>query len=69
MLIDSGADTSVFDKDVASVLDLKIKSGQLMETSGLSGRISGVLGRKDVFEYFKISIDEKHKEIEFKENH
>lgn len=101
MLIDSGADISIFDRDIATFLGLKLDDGELVVTSGIGGtanvyyfdnihievgghsvkircgfvegpladgKLSGVLGREGFFEQFKVCVDEKHKEIELKEN-
>ena len=37
MLVDSGADYCIFDKDVAEFLGIIIKQGQFEETTGISG--------------------------------
>jgi len=99
MLVDSGADHCIFDKDVAEFLGINIKQGQLEDTTGIggstdiyyfdniwinvgghqlntragfingllaNGKIAGVLGRQGFFEFFKVRIDEKSKEIELK---
>ena len=99
MLIDSGADNCIFDKDIADFMDINLEDGALVKTGGLSGfsnvyyfdniyinvggyeiktrtgfidgnlvdgKIAGVLGRQGFFDYFKVCIDEKRKEIELK---
>ena len=99
MLIDSGADNCIFDKDIADFMDINLEDGALVKTGGLSGfsnvyyfdniyinvggyeiktragfidgnlvdgKIAGILGRQGFFDYFKVCIDEKHKEIELK---
>lgn len=99
MLVDSGADYCIFDKDVAKFLGISVKDGELEKTTGiggsmdiyyfdniwinvgghqtntragfidgqlLNGKIAGILGRQGFFEYFKVCIDEKNKEIELR---
>ena len=99
MLIDSGADNCIFDKDIADFMDINLEDGALVKTGGLSGfsnvyyfdniyinvggyeiktragfidgnlvdgKIAGILGRQGFFDYFKVCIDEKRKEIELK---
>lgn len=99
MLVDSGADNCVFDRDIADFMGINLKDGDLVETGGLGGsskvyyfdniyinvggyeiktragfiagnllegRLAGVLGRQGFFDYFKVCIDQKSKEIELK---
>lgn len=99
MLVDSGADYCIFDRDIAEFLGINFKKGIVNETAGIggstniyyfdniwvnisgynvkvtagfidgrlaNGKIAGVLGRQGFFEYFKVCIDEKSKEIELK---